>query len=130
MGTAMLSRDNNTPNKKFPEPSTDNGPSPPQPPPKQRSALDQSTASIIDGRKVEVVKGENNFADIEEFTKKPEPVLFEPAKPPEVAKDAAAQRFKKGNLRLTKAENGGWKLEELEEKVKNSNILLSRNLLF
>ena len=37
--------------------------------------------------------------------------------PPSIASaQPAPQRFKKGNLRLMQSEDGGWKLEELEEK--------------
>ena len=44
------------------------------------------------------------------------PKIHEPPNPPQNHKESAAQRFKKGNLRLLQSEDGGWKLEELEER--------------
>ena len=47
------------------------------------------------------------------------PKIHEPPNPPQNQKESAAQRFKKGNLRLLQSEDGGWKLEELEERRKS-----------
>ena len=44
------------------------------------------------------------------------PKVHEPPNPPQNHKESAAQRFKKGNLRLLQSDDGGWKLEELEER--------------
>ena len=115
MGTAMLSRESKGLSK-----SDDNILSPPNPPTKQRSAI--IDASAIDERKISYTNNKSepslDSPSLETYRKSSsERVIFEPPKPPNMTKDAAAQRFKKGNLRLTKADNGSWKLEELEDKV-------------
>mgnify|MGYP001451476625 CR=1 FL=1 len=48
------------------------------------------------------------------------PKIHEPPNPPQNLKEPAAQRFKKGNLRLLKADDGGWKLEEMEQERRRS----------
>ena len=48
------------------------------------------------------------------------PKIHEPPNAPVNNKESAAQRFKKGNLRLMQSEDGGWKLEELEEERRRS----------
>ena len=97
--------------------------SPPEPPPKQRNNLDPTA---IDNRKIEPLpqhkqqtstSGKDDLAPIEDFTKPPsDPVLFEPPTNGEPANKDSAQRYKKGQLRLIKAPDGGWKLEEIEEQ--------------
>ena len=52
--------------------------------------------------------------------------IFEPPVPPQNHKEPAAQRFKKGNLRLFQSEDGGWKLEELEERRKSLEPLTNK----
>jgi protein tyrosine phosphatase len=117
MGTAMLSREKSPVLQNKEDQQTT---PPPQPPPKQRSI--DSTA--IETRRVDVAAmkdSSEDLAPIADFTKLKDPVLFEPAKPAETTKDvAAAQRYKKGHLRLTKTDNGSWKLEELEEKMQKA----------
>ena len=56
-------------------------------------------------------------ATLDDFSAPPgSPHIHEPPKPPVNPKETAPQRFKKGNLRLMQTDDGGWKLEELEEK--------------
>ncbi len=82
----------------------------PNPPPKQRNLLD--SRALENRRVLELTKSDSEFAPVEEFTCKSDPVLFEPARPS--GRDVAAHRFKKGSLRLKQADNGAWKLEEIE----------------
>ena len=125
MGTAMLSRDNRSPLHKTSSNDSSSGgeqqqratPPPPLPPPKLRNNID---SAAIDTRKVEVTdRDAADLAPIEDLTRPKDPVLFEPAGPTDAAaRDVtAAQRFKKGNLRLMKTDNGSWKLQELEEAI-------------
>ncbi len=86
----------------------------PAPPPKQRGALD--SAAIENRRIMDLKGGSFDFTPVDEFTRRSDPVLFEPAKPRD-GRDKAVQRFKKGSLRLKQADNGAWKLEELEDKA-------------
>jgi hypothetical protein len=116
MGTAMLARD------KSHKVSSDEQ-RPPEPPPKQRG-FDPGT---IDSRTVHIEKTAAREAaapatvdDYFELTQNAN--LLEPAKPPKTTKEIAAQRYKKGQLRLTKTDAGGWKLEETEE-VENDLML-------
>ena len=127
MGTAMLSAVAST---SSPSLRSESNRSPPEPPPKQRNNLD-STA--IDTRKIEVHESSSKddlLAPIEDFTKPPEPVLFEPPPNAEAtsSKDSA-QRYKKGQLRLTKTLDGGWKLEEIEEQQRQQKQQEQRLLL-
>jgi len=49
--------------------------------------------------------------------------LLDPAKVPDANKETGApQRFKKGNLRLLQTDDGGWKLEEQEAKLRKASI--------
>ena len=57
------------------------------------------------------------------------PKVHEPPIPPQNHKESAAQRFKKGNLRLFQSEDGGWKLEELEEKRRSLEPLTNKTEL-
>ena len=126
MGTAMLSRDGRSPlHKTSSNDSSSSGgeqqqqhptPPPPIPPPKLRNNID---SAAIDTRKVEVTNEDAvDLAPIEDLTRPKDPVLFEPTRPADTTRDAsAAQRFKKGNLRLMKTDNGSWKLHELEEAI-------------
>ena len=58
----------------------------------------------------------DEFRSVKSTTLSGTPRIHEPPNPPQNLKESAAQRFKKGNLRLLKADDGGWKLEELEER--------------
>lgn len=58
------------------------------------------------------------------------PKIHEPPNPPVNQKESAPQRFKKGNLRLLQSEDGGWKLEELEEKRRSLEAGFSKNESF
>jgi len=50
-------------------------------------------------------------------------LLLDPAKVPDANKETGApQRFKKGNLRLLQTDDGGWKLEEQEGKLRKLSI--------
>ncbi len=107
--------------------SSSSSSSPPEPPPKQRSVADpEVVTTIIDTRRVDVGAKDSSseLAPVEKFVSssgvdKSPPSLFEPAQPPRDSnKDAAAQRFKKGNLRLKRTDNGEWRLEEVDEKVR------------
>ncbi|XP_059090497.1 uncharacterized protein LOC131886245 isoform X2 [Tigriopus californicus] len=107
MGTSMLGREKNR--------ESDSEQTPPVPPPKQRNI----DSTPIDSRRIDVSDDPNSiclYKSVEELTKPPTPKndLLEPAKPPDDSKDAAAQRFKKGHLRLAKTDDGGWRLQELE----------------
>ncbi len=117
MGTAMLGKSNGGGSSSNVSKSEECllSSSAPDPPPKQRGALD---SAALENRRVDISsRYGSDFAPVEEFTRKSDPVLFEPAKPPsQGSKDAPAQRFKKGNLRLKQADNGAWKLEELDDK--------------
>merc|ERR1712106_4570 len=55
------------------------------------------------------------------------PKIHEPPNAPVNQKESAPQRFKKGNLRLLQSEDGGWKLEELEEKRKSLEAGFAKN---
>ncbi|MCP4061026.1 MAG: hypothetical protein GY738_27825 [Pseudoalteromonas sp.] len=58
-------------------------------------------------------------ATLEEFSKRqppPEPKIHDPPKGPESCTQTAPQRFKKGNLRLIQTDDGGWRLEEIEDR--------------
>jgi len=55
------------------------------------------------------------------------PKIHEPPNPPLNQKESAPQRFKKGNLRLLQSEDGGWKLEELEEKRRSLETAGNKN---
>ena len=124
MGTAMLSRDNRSPLHKTSSNDSSSGgeqqptPPPPLPPPKLRNNID---SAAIDTRKVEVIATNKDAADlapIEDLTRPKDPILFEPSGPTDAVRDVtAAQRFKRGNLRLMKTDNGSWKLQELEEAI-------------
>jgi len=58
------------------------------------------------------------------------PKIHEPPNPPVNQKESAPQRFKKGNLRLLQSEDGGWKLEELEEKRRSLEAGFAKNESF
>merc|ERR1712129_188626 len=58
------------------------------------------------------------------------PKIHEPPNAPVNQKESAPQRFKKGNLRLLQSEDGGWKLEELEEKRKSLEAGFAKNESF
>lgn len=118
MGTSMLGRDKNR--------ESDSEQTPPVPPPKQRNI--DSTA--IDSRRIDLTDESNSkceYKSVEELTKPASPKhdLLEPAKPPDDSKDAAAQRFKKGHLRLAKTDDGGWRLQELENHEEKRPISTS-----
>ncbi len=58
-------------------------------------------------------------ATLEEFSKRqppPELKIHDPPKGPESCLQSAPQRFKKGNLRLIQTDDGGWRLEEIEDR--------------
>ena len=57
-------------------------------------------------------------ATLEEFSRRqpPEPKIHDPPKGPESCTQSAPQRFKKGNLRLIQTDDGGWRLEEIEDR--------------
>ena len=129
MGTAMLSRDNRSPLHKTSSNDSSSGgeqqqqptPPPPLPPPKLRNNIDSAT---IDTRKFEVAATNKDaataadLAPIEDLTRPKNPTLFEPEGPTDAIRDVtAAQRFKRGNLRLMKTDNGSWKLQELEDAI-------------
>ena len=111
MGTAMLSRDRSPVNSKPSNAAADEDQSPPRPPPKQRNIID---SSAINTRKIRIDKENFNSAGnlnpTENLTSRSVDnlKLFEPAKAPEFSSDVPAQRFKKGNLRLSKTEDGAW----------------------
>jgi len=143
MGTAMLSRDSRTNSSVGSTASSSRSQgggggrtSPPLPPPKQKAYGSNSTprnkengahlrletSALVKSRRLS--KSEDSTADlapVEEFIKKSSPVLFEPALPPGENRGGAAQRFRKGNLRLKQADNGAWKLEDLGDKESSSS---------
>ena len=68
-------------------------------------------------------------ATLDEFksTSSSTPKVHEPPVPPQNHTESAAQRFKKGNLRLFQSEDGGWKLEELEERRRSLEPLTNKS---
>ena len=93
---------------------------------------EKSPSMVLAGTELSDNSSDNNSlpTTLDEFKSNTNPAtpnskIFEPPVPPQNHKEPAAQRFKKGNLRLCQSEDGSWKLEELEERRKSLEPLLS-----
>ena len=94
---------------------------------------EKSPSMVLPGTEHSDNSSDNNSlpTTLDEFKSNTNPAtptskIFEPPVPPQNHKEPAAQRFKKGNLRLFQSEDGGWKLEELEERRKSLEPLTNK----